>query len=170
MIIANRSPLIGNGVWKNVWKIPLRETLDRRGRNRAALLPSLEIVQETAGYIPPEAVRYLKDALQVPAADIYSVASFYGMLTTRQQGEYVIRVCNSLVCNVNDSPQMIKLVEKELGIHQGETTPDHQFTLEAVACLGLCDISPGMMVNDKIYGHLNEESLREIFSNLKGTG
>jgi NADH-quinone oxidoreductase E subunit len=166
MVIANRIPLRSRDDSPDLWKIRIGETLDKYGRDTVAILPCLEIIQEASGYITPKSVKYLAEALNLPAARIYSVASFYGMLTTRKQGKYVVRLCNSLVCDVNSSYSVLQTVESELGIKSGETTPDNNFTLEVVPCLGLCDKAPAMMVNDKIYGFLTEEKVKKIFLDL----
>jgi NADH-quinone oxidoreductase subunit E len=167
MIVANRRPIVTREEYADLWKIRIGETLDKYGRDSEAILPCLEIVQEASGYITAESVKYLAGALNMPAAKIYSVASFYGMLTTRKQGQYVVRLCKSLSCDINSSYSMQQLVEAELGIQHGETTRDGKFTLEVVACLGLCDRAPAMMINDKVYGPLTEANVSEIFKDLK---
>jgi NADH-quinone oxidoreductase E subunit len=148
----------------------IKDTLERYGKKRTALLPCLEVIQETAGYITPDSVSYLRDALDIPAADIYNVASFYSLLTTTLQGKYIVRTCNSLSCHINGAASILQSVENELGIRAGKTTPDKQFSLEVVPCLGLCDQAPAMMINDKIYGFLTEKSIKRIFDSLRDNG
>jgi len=152
----------------SLWEAKVGEVTEQRGKLRTALLPCLEAIQEVSGYIPQEAVSYLRETLDVPAVDIYGVITFYGMLTTREQGKYVIRLCNSLPCHLNESAGILRVVEDELGIKAGETSPDKKFTLEAVACLGLCDKAPAMMINDKTYENLTGETVREIIAGLEG--
>jgi NADH-quinone oxidoreductase E subunit len=167
MIVANKVSTIRKEDLGGSWYTKLEETLDRYGKDKIALLPCLETIQETSGYIPQAAVRYLSAILDIPVSRIYSVASFYSMLTTIKQGKYVVRVCKSLACDLNSSQDLLPVVENELGIKHGETTEDNLFTLEAVACLGLCDRAPAMMINDKIYGPLTEENIKRIFAGLK---
>jgi len=145
----------------------LKPVFSRYGRNRPALLPCLENMQETAGYISPDSVEYLSTTLGIHAADIYGVISFYGMLTTAKQGKYIVRLCNSVSCNINGSQTILELVENELGIKDGETTSDNLFTLEVVACLGLCDRAPAMMINDQVFGHLNAAGVKKILNGIK---
>jgi NADH-quinone oxidoreductase subunit E len=152
------------------WKTRVERILDRYGRDIKALLPCLETIQETSGYITPESVTYLRDVLNIPAANIYSVATFYGLLTTRQQGKYVVRLCNSLSCKLNSANSILQVVEDELNIKHGETTEDNRITLEVVACLGLCDKAPAMMINDKIYGPLTKNAVMRIIADLKENG
>ncbi len=151
-----------------LWEAKVGEVTEQRGKSRTALLPCLEAIQEVSGYIPQEAISYLRETFDVPAVDIYGVITFYGMLTTREQGKYVIRLCNSLPCFLNGSDTLLSAVERETKIKAGETSPDKKFTLEAVACLGLCDKAPAMMINDKTYGNLTEKTVREIIAGLEG--
>ncbi|MCK4859341.1 MAG: NADH-quinone oxidoreductase subunit NuoE [Candidatus Omnitrophica bacterium] len=144
------------------WKAKVDEIIEKQGKTRNALLPCLKIIQEEISYISEEAINYLRERLDVSSVDIYGTITFYGMLTTQKQGEYVIRMCNSLPCYLNGSQKIIKILEDELGIKSGKTTSDGKFTLELVSCLGLCDKAPAMMVNKEIYGNLNEERLKQI--------
>lgn len=148
-------------------KTQIDEVFNRYGGKREALLPCLKIVQESSGYITRDAANYLSEIFCIPVTKLSSVASFYGMLTPRRQGKYVVRVCNSLACFINAEDKTLELVERELGIKDGQTTPDHKFTLEVVGCLGLCDQSPAIMINDNIYGHLTKEKIKRIFTDLK---
>jgi NADH-quinone oxidoreductase E subunit len=154
-------------VSETLWKTKVDEIVGEFGKAREALLPCLEAIQEVSSYIPEEAIIYLRETLGIPSVDIYGVITFYGMLTTEEQGEYVIRLCNSLPCYLSDSEGILKVVERELGIKAGETSPDKKFTLETVACLGLCDKAPAMMINDKVYETLTGESVEEIITELK---
>jgi len=151
-----------------LWKTKIDEIIKQRGKSRETLLPCLEAIQEVSNYIPQEAITYLRESLDVPSIDIYGVITFYGMLTTKEQGKYVIRLCDSLPCHLNNSENMLTVIGGELGIKAGETSPDKKFTLEVVPCLGLCDKAPAMMINDKIYENLTEETAKKIVATLKG--
>jgi NADH:ubiquinone oxidoreductase subunit E len=170
MIDENKTSVVVKKNESSDWKIRIDEAIDRYGRNREMLLPSLKIVQESSGYITRKAANYLSEIFSIPVAKISSIASFYGMLTPKRQGKYVVRICNSLACFINSEDKLLELIERELGIKDGQTTPDHKFTLEVVACLGLCDQSPAMMINDSIYGHLTREKISSIFNDLKENG
>ena len=150
-----------------VWRTKVDEIMESRGESKETLLPCLEVIQEACGHIPQEAITYLREKLDVPSVDIYGVITFYGMLTTSEQGKYVIRICDSLPCYLNKSDGVLGVIEKELEIKAGETSADRKFTLEVVPCLGLCDKAPAMMVNDRIYGNLTEQSVKKIIAELK---
>jgi NADH:ubiquinone oxidoreductase subunit E len=151
----------------NLWKTKVDEVIRGSGKSKGGLLSCLEAIQEASGYIPQDAISYLRENLDVPSVDIYGVITFYGMLTAEKQGNYVIRLCDSLPCHLNKSEQILGLVERELEVGPGETSSDGKFTLETVACLGLCDKAPAMMVNDKVYGNLTEEMTKQILRELK---
>jgi len=151
----------------SVWGTKVDETMESWGKSKEALLPCLEVIQEACGHIPQEAITYLRENLAVPSIDIYGVITFYGMLTTKEQGKYVIRICDSLPCYLNKSDGVLGVTEKELGIKAGETSADREFTLEVVPCLGLCDKAPAMMINDEIYENLTDGSIKEIIAELK---
>lgn len=149
-----------------VWRTKVDEIMESRGKLKETLLPCLEVIQEACGHIPQEAITYLRENLDVPSIDIYGVITFYGMLTTKEQGKYVIRICDSLPCYLNKSDGVLGVIEKEIGIEAGETSADRKFTLEVVPCLGLCDKAPAMMVNDRIYGNLTKQSVKKIIAEL----
>ena len=149
------------------WSEKVENVLTQRGKNRASLLPCLEVVQDACGYIPHEAVAYLRDAFDITSVDVYGAISFYGMLTTVEQGKNVIRLCDSLPCHINCSEDILEVLQTELAITAGETTPDKKFTLETVACLGMCDQAPAMMINDRNYGNLTADEVRQIIADLR---
>lgn len=150
-----------------VFENQLKEVFGRFGQTREALLPCLKVTQERFGCVPREIIGFLSEQLDVAPLDIYGAISFYGMLTTRHTGKYVVRVCASLPCHVNGAPSLLGAVREELGIAPGQTTADGLFTLEAVGCLGLCDKAPAMLVNDVVHGPLTIAQARAILIELK---
>jgi NADH-quinone oxidoreductase subunit E len=170
MVVGSKKPAAIKVEPGDCLKSGVTRTFNRYGKARTALLPCLLKAQEMQGYITEEAVNYLNQLFKVPSASIIGLTSFYGMLSTKKQGKYVVRVCNSLPCQLNAAQDLLKAVETELGIKNGDTTDDNLFTLEVVACLGLCDKAPGMMINEKTYGPLTEADVKVIFNNLKENG
>ena len=144
----------------------ITEIVRRHGKSKEALLPLLRYFQDEFGQVTDDGIALISKELTLGRAYIIGVASFYGMLTCYKQGQYIIRICNSLSCNMLGSESLIDLLQKQLGINKGETTSDGRFTLEVVACLGLCDIAPAMMVNEKIYGNLDAAKVQEIITKL----
>ena len=126
------------------------------------LLDDLHNLQETYGYIPENEIDNLATEYDVPRAKLYGVIRFYSMFYTEPTGKYIIRICDSLSCHINDSDEILTTVKDYLKIGVGETTEDKKFTLEVVECLGYCGEGPVMMVNDEIHTHLNSSKALEI--------
>ncbi len=100
--------------------------------------------------------------MNIPMNQVYSFVTFYAMLSVKPQGKYIVRMCKSAPCHVHGAKEIVEAIEDQLGISIGETTEDGRFTLEYCPCLGLCEISPAIMINDRAYGNLTPESVREI--------
>lgn len=88
---------------------------------------------------------------------VYSFVTFYEYLSVKPHGKYTIRMCSSAPCHVRGAKEVMSTITEMLGINIGETTPDNRFTVEICPCLGICDISPVVMINDAIYGDLTPE-------------
>ncbi len=119
-------------------------------------------IQETYGYVPEREINQLAEKFDQPRAKTYGVIKFYSMFYTEPTGKYVIRICDSLSCHLNDSHDLLLTVENYLGLKNGQTSPDQLFTLEVVECLGHCGEGPVMMVNDKMYTELSKGRALEI--------
>jgi len=98
---------------------------------------------------------------------VYSFVTFYEYLSVKPHGKYTIRMCSSAPCHVRGAKEVMETIIQMLGINIGETTPDDRFTIEVCPCLGICDISPVIMINDEIYGDLNPEKARELIKKYK---
>ena len=146
----------------------LLEDIIRKHRDKTwALIPLLQDIQETFGYIPPESMEPISEALHLFPSQVQGVISFYAGLSLKPKGKYVIRVCRGTACHVKGGRSILRMMKKELGLEEGETTADYQFTLETVACLGACFLAPAMMVNRTYFGKL---SPTKVVSVLKQFG
>ncbi|MCK8824639.1 NADH-quinone oxidoreductase subunit NuoE family protein [Fuchsiella alkaliacetigena] len=130
-----------------------------------SFLERLHNLQDTYGYIPEKEIVSLAEEYDVPKAKIFGVISFYSMLYTEPTGKFIVRVCDSLSCYLNESDDLVRAVKDYLGIGHGETTEDKRFTLEVVECLGYCGEGPVMMINDKVYTYVSEKKALNILSN-----
>ena len=130
---------------------------------RWALLPLLEKIQEQFGYIPPEAIPHIAGALGLFPSQVQGVITFYAQLYTEPRGKNIVRVCRGTACHVRGGKSILKLVKQHLDIDEGETTPDMEYTLETVACIGVCALAPNMVINRNIYGHMNPKKVSSIF-------
>lgn len=147
------------------------ETLDRiiaKHREESwGLIPLLQEVQEAFGYVPPEAIEPIADALQLFPAQVQGVVTFYSGFSLKPKGRCVLKVCRGTACHVKGSRSILRLIQKELDLEEGETSPDYQFTLETVACLGACFLAPTMMVNRDYFGRLNPTKVTSVLSEYR---
>ena len=127
------------------------------------LIPLLQGIQEVFGYIPPEAIPLISRGLGLFPSQVQGVISFYTQFYTTPRGKNVVRVCRGTACHVRGGKTILKLVKQQLGIEEGETTPDLEYTLETVACIGVCALAPNMVINIDTYGHLNPKKVARLF-------
>ena len=140
----------------------IQEKVERYGSERKALIPILQGIVKEQKYIKQCDMVSVARALDISSADVYGVASFYSFLEGEEKGEYVIRVCKSITCDMKGKHKILKKLEDLLHIEIGGTTPDKKFTLLETNCIGLCDQGPAMLINEEPYTHLEVETLSEI--------
>ena len=145
----------------------LAEVLDSYKGERGAVIPILQKVQEKLGYLPEEAVKEVALFLRASESEIYGVITFYAQFRTTPSGKNIVRVCRGTACHVRGGARIRAEVEKHLGIRAGETSPDLEYTLETVACIGACALSPTMVVNEETYGQMTTKKVAEIFSSTQ---
>ncbi|MDH7569656.1 MAG: NAD(P)H-dependent oxidoreductase subunit E [Armatimonadota bacterium] len=141
---------------------PIDAFIEGVGAERGALIPVLQKAQETFGYLPREALEHIADRLDVPLADVVGVATFYSQFSLTRRGRTVIRLCDGTACHVSGAAKSIEMVRQTLGINPGETSPDYEYTLEVVYCLGACAISPVAVVNGQVIGRATPDKVRQI--------
>ena len=129
-----------------------------------ALIALLQEVQAALSYIPPESIEYIADALKLFPCHVQGVINFYAGFSLKPKGKYVLKVCRGTACHVKGGRGILRFMKKELGLNEGETTPDYQFTFETVACLGACALAPTMMVNTTYFGKLTPPKVTNILA------
>ncbi len=134
---------------------------------QGALIPLLQSAQETYGYIPESAIDHISEVVGIPSADIYGVITFYSQFRLKPMGKNIIKICDGTACHVNSSTGIIKALENELQISNDETTEDGLFTLQKVACLGCCSLSPVIMINDETYGRLTPKKVQQLIKDYR---
>ncbi len=142
----------------------LEAIIDKHRGETWALISLLQDIQETIGYIPQESIELIAEVLNLFPSQVQGVVSFYSGLSLKPKGKYVIRVCRGTACHVKGGRSILRLMKKELGLNEGETSPDYQFTLETVACLGTCFLAPAMMVNRTYFGRLSPPKVTTIMN------
>jgi NADH-quinone oxidoreductase subunit E len=129
---------------------------------REQLIPLLQAVQETFGYLPEQALGQVGRHLGIPVAKIYGVATFYNQFRLMPVGTHTVRVCRGTACHVRGSKLVLEAFSDALGVKPGETTPDGEFTLETVACIGACSIAPVVTVDDDFHGHVSSRKVEAL--------
>ena len=149
---------------KEIDREQLKAIIDRHRNETWALIPLLQDIQETFGYVPSETIEPVAEALNLFPSQVQGVITFYAGFSLKPKGKYVIRVCRGTACHVKGGQSIRRLMQKELGLKEGETTPDYQFTFETVACLGACFLAPAMMVNRTYFGKLSPPKVSTILA------
>ncbi|KKM12139.1 NADH dehydrogenase [Clostridiales bacterium PH28_bin88] len=144
------------------------DALRRHQGEAGALIPVLQEVQRSFGYISKENMAYIARALKLPLSEVYGVASFYAQFYLEPRGEHMVRVCLGTACHVRGGEKILESFAEALGIRPGETTPDKRFSLERVACLGACGLAPAAMIGEKTYGRLTPEKVTEVVREYVG--
>ena len=145
----------------------LETIIDKHRGHHWALIPLLQDIQEAVGYIPPESIEPVAEALNLFPSQVQGVATFYAGFSLKPKGKYVIRVCRGTACHVKGGRSILRLMKKELGLNEGETSPDYRFTLETIACLGACFLAPTMIVNRTYYGKLSPPKVSTILAQYR---
>ena len=140
----------------------VKELADKHGRTRDSLLPMLQGIIAEDRYISDAAMTEVARELDMSAALVYGTATFYSFLDTKPRGEYVIRICRTITCDMKGKKQIIKALEDLLKIKVGETTKDNKFTLLETNCLGWCHKGPAMLINSTPYDSLDVNKVNEI--------
>jgi len=142
----------------------LRAILSSHENRKSELIPILQAVQAEYGYLPREILLEVARFTRVPEGRVYGVASFYGQFRFAPVGRNIIMVCRGTACHVRGAPRVLQEVENLLGIKVDETTPDREYTLETVACIGACCLAPVVKVGAEVHGKLQA---REVAKMLK---
>ena len=133
-----------------------------------AMIPLLQKIQNEFGYIPPQSIPIIARSLGLFPSQVQGVISFYAQLYTQPRGRIVVRVCRGTACHVRGGKTILKLVKRRLGIEEGETSPDLEYTLETVACIGVCALAPNIVVSDNVHGHMNPKKVEQLLKNRDG--
>jgi len=135
----------------------IRETgqiLKKFGRKRGNLIPILQKVQGKLGYLPREAMLEIAGFLKIPAIDVYGVVTFYNQFRLNPPGKHSVRVCLGTACHMKGGYITLDAWKRRLCIDSGETTPDREFDLDTVACVGCCTMAPVTVVDDEPHGQV----------------
>jgi len=136
-------------------------------KERRHLIPILQRVQTKLGYLPDEALRRVADHFSLPLAEIYGVATFYTQFRFTRPGRYPVRVCLGTACHVRGGEIILENFERKLGIRDGETTPDREFSIERVACVGCCALAPVALIGETVHGHMAPSKVEGLLTRIE---
>lgn len=137
---------------------------DKKGN----LIHVLHKAQHIFGFLPQEVMLFVARKLEIPAADVFGVVSFYSYFTTKPVGKHLVNVCMGTACFVKGADKILDEFKKQLGITTGETTADKQFTLKDVRCVGACGLAPIVLVGEKVFGRITHADVTGILAEYKG--
>jgi NADH-quinone oxidoreductase subunit E len=145
------------------------EAIEKHGARRDALIPILSEINRALGYIPAEAFQEVHQQLNTPTDPVYvskgqlfGLASFYDMLSTKPRGRHVIKFCENAPCHVVGGKAVWDSLCEALELQNGETTPDKKWTLVTTSCLGLCSVGPVVLIDDDLYGNVSPDQIDGI--------
>jgi bidirectional [NiFe] hydrogenase diaphorase subunit len=148
------------------WKM-IDARIRRRGRAPDSLIEVLHSVQEAFGYLEPEVLAYVGDALGVPLSRVYGVATFYSLFTLKPQGAHTVVVCTGTACYINQASALLARLHDLLKIAPGETSADRAVSLLSARCVGACSMAPAVVVDGDVRGHLTPAGMDELVAGLR---
>lgn len=149
------------------FKEEIQKNPDTQEIHEQNIIALLQEIQEKNKYISEEAIIKLSKEMGIPAINLYGVITFYSQFKLKEPGKNHVCVCRGTACHVKKSDELLKYLEETLKIKNGDTTPDKQFSIEAVNCIGACAKAPAVMINKKVYGELDREKLKKILIKIK---
>lgn len=145
----------------------IEKILDKHGNDPDHLIAILEDIQATYTCLPEEALRTVAEKTGHSLVDIYGVATFYRAFTLKPRGKHLISACLGTACHVRAAPSVVKEIERQLGIKSGETTPDNEFTLETVNCLGACALGPVIVIDGHYFPKVTKSKVSSILEKAR---
>jgi len=131
------------------------------------LISVLEQIQARHRYLPREAMILVSERMGLPLSQVYSVATFYNAFNLERHGRHGVCVCVGTACHVRGAQRILERLEEKLGIEPGETTPDWEYSLDTVHCLGACALGPIVVVDDEYSGQMHPKKVDELLARVK---
>jgi NADH-quinone oxidoreductase subunit E len=137
---------------------------------REQMIPLLQAIQAEDGFISPEAMTVVAEALETPVSRIYGVATFYNQFRFAPLGEHVVEVCRGTACHVKQSLALARHLKRRLKLRDDGNSADGRYTVISVACLGACSIAPVIKLDGEFHGHLTVERLDALLDEVDARG
>ncbi len=142
---------------------PVRHIVSKCSYNQDSnLMAILQQSQDIYGYLPKTALKEISRLTDIPLTRIFGVVTFYSQFALIPRGKHAIKVCSGTACHVKGADDVKQKMKDILNVSEGETTPDYQFTLETVACIGTCFLAPVMMIDERYFGMLTADKASDI--------
>ena len=154
---------------ESVMEERLNNILSSYKGNQDELIPILQQVQHSLGYLPEQAMKIIAKFLKLPESTIFGVSTFYAQFKLVPAGSNIIRICRGTACHVRGGARVLSEVEKQLGIKPGETTADLAYSLETTACFGACALAPIVVLNDKVHGRMTTQEVQGILDSTSSS-
>lgn len=143
------------------------QIIENHNHARGSLIAILEEIQAECGYLPEYALRMVAEQKDISLVDLYGVATFYRSFSLKPRGKHVISVCLGTACHIRNAPMVIAEFQRQLGIQVGDTTPDREYSLEAVNCLGACALGPIVFVDGHYFTQVNTTKVKGILKKIQ---
>ena len=147
--------------------VKVERILRRHGNQKSSLISILQDIQTEYNYLPKEALERVAEGVDLPLSRVYSTGTFFKAFSLKPRGRHLITVCMGTACHVRGAPRIVEETGRILGIKPGDTTPDRNFTLETVNCLGCCAIGPIMVIDGKYFGGVTTAKVASILKNYE---
>jgi len=138
------------------------QIVERYGGEKSSLIGVLHDTQSEYNYLPKEALTRIAERLEVPLSQVIRVASFFSAFSLEPRGRHLVNVCLGTACHVRGGARILRRIEKDLGIKDGETSEDFEFTLRTVRCLGACALGPIMVVDERYFGKMSPTRVNDV--------
>ena len=140
----------------------LEKILKRHDHQSSNVLAILQDIQASENYLPRKTLEEVAEKLNISLARIYKLATFYRVLSLTPKGRHLVNVCMGTACHVRGARMVLERLERDLGVQEGGTTQDLNFSLDTVRCVGCCSLGPVVVIDDEIYGKLNQEKASKV--------
>lgn len=132
------------------------------GNDRSKLIPILQLIQQKFAYLPLKAIHLVADHLDISSSEVYGVATFYNQFRFNPPGKNPIKVCLGTACHVKGGDIILENFERKLEIKEGQTTPDREFSVDRVACVGCCALAPVVVLGETVHGHMQPSKVEGL--------
>jgi NADH-quinone oxidoreductase subunit E len=141
--------------------------INKYNGDRGQLVSILQDIQTEYYYLHKEALIQVSDTMDIPASQVYDVATFFRAFSLEPRGKHLINVCLGTACHVRGAVRVLEKVERSLAIERGETTKDRKFTLETVNCMGCCAVGPAVKIDGEYFGHMSTDKIDSVLTKFE---